>query len=69
MPAQPKILKRVFHYKGMELPDPNPQLPPPKCLEILAGQFPELINAKVEPPSEEGGLQTFQLRVSAEVKG
>lgn len=69
MAATPTTLKRVFHYNGISIPDPNPALAPAKCLEILAGQFPELLNAKVEPPETDAGVQSFQLRVTAETKG
>lgn len=66
---KPTPLTRVFAYAGTVIPDPNPAFSPEKCLSIIAASYPELLNAKIEPPKTDGGIQTFSLKVIADTKG
>jgi PRTRC genetic system protein C len=65
--AQP--LARVFAFNGMELKDPNPQASDTDAVRILSASYPELANAKIEPPKIEGGKAIHNLKVVAATKG
>lgn len=69
MALKPTLLKREFSYSGITIPDPNPALSHQECLEIIAQTYPELTNAKIEPPVDEDGVQVIGLKPNEARKG
>ncbi len=69
MAIQPKILKREFNYGGLTIPDPNPDMSEQQCLEVIAVTYPELTNAKIEPPEIVDGTKVFAVKPVAARKG
>lgn len=62
-------IKRVFRYKGSDIPDPAPTETPERCMELLSVTYPDLNNASVDVPKIEGGKQVFNLKVAVGTKG
>lgn len=67
-------LLREFSYNGMKIPDPNPNASVEAAVRSLAGAYPELANAKVEPGEVAANgagqsVQIFNLRVAPTTKG
>lgn len=62
-------LKRVFKYKGQELPDPDHSLSTSEVKSLLSGTWPELINAKVQGPEIKDGKQIFSFSEQLGSKG
>jgi PRTRC genetic system protein C len=60
-----QVMKREFRFGGKRLPDPNPKLGPDGVRGFYGSQYPELVNAVLEGPVLEGGVQVyrFALRV------
>jgi len=40
-----QIIPRVFKYKELELPDPNPKFTIPQVLDFYSNEYPEFTNA------------------------
>jgi PRTRC genetic system protein C len=55
-----QVIKREFRFNGKRLPDPNPKLNPEGVRGVYQAQFPELVNAILEGPILEGGVQLYR---------
>ncbi len=55
-----QVMKREFRFNGKKLPDPNPKLAPEGVRGIYQTQYPELVNAVLEGPVLEGGVQVYR---------
>ncbi len=69
MPIKVTLLKRLFRYSGMDIPDPHPDLSPAKVVEALSAAYPEFVTAKIEPPITEGEFQVFTVSPVVGEKG
>lgn len=71
MTAQTKLkpLTRVFHWNGLEIPDPNARLKPEEVLKVLGTVHPELNNASIEGPSFRGDKEVYTCCTRLGTKG
>jgi PRTRC genetic system protein C len=74
MAVKVKPLLREFSYNGMKIPDPNPSASVELAVRSLAGAYPELASAKIEPGrvhtnGSGQSVQVFNLRVVLDAKG
>ncbi len=60
-----RVFVRRQGGKDLELPDPNPAMPPDKVAAHYAGHFPELVTAGVSGPEikDDRAVYTFTTRV------
>ncbi|MBK1666931.1 hypothetical protein CKO28_02595 [Rhodovibrio sodomensis] len=68
---QPRIeeLKRVFHWQGCVLPDPDPSASPEAVRDIFSGTYPELATATTKGPEFRDGEMIYTFQPNAGVKG
>lgn len=64
-----KKLTRVFHYNGMELPDPDPSRSPAQVKDFYSAMYAELTTAEIEGPNESKGLLKYTFKKSTGTKG
>lgn len=73
MALQVTELPRVFLHsqggKNMELPDPNPAMPPEKVAGHYAGHFPTLATAGVTGPEIKDDKAVYTLTTRVGTKG
>jgi PRTRC genetic system protein C len=55
-----QVIKREFRYNGKRLPDPNSKLNPESVRSVYQTQYPELVNAVLEGPVLEAGVQVYK---------
>jgi len=56
-----KRVRRVFHWKGQHLADPDPTMTPEEVRDYYADLYPELTTAVVTPLEETDGKASFSL--------
>ena len=61
-------MARVFVYDGREFPDPDPTLGVEDIKQMMAGFFPELVNADVKGSTKDDN-QVFQFVRKVGTKG
>ena len=49
-----EILLREFHYNGIRIPDPAPQMSVEQVRDLLTPQFPEIATATLTGPEDTG---------------
>jgi PRTRC genetic system protein C len=69
MPLTASPLTRKFVYNGTELPDPNPALDINGVRDVLAQTHPEIANAAIDGPKQNGNVQTYTFVRSVGTKG
>lgn len=60
---------RVFHYSGLTLPDPDPNLTPSEVRDYYQLAYPELVNATVDRGQFDGDRLVFVIRRAVGTKG
>ena len=70
-PLQAVALTRAFRTPATAnlLPDPNPRLSPNEVRLLYARQYPALVNASVEGPLEQEGVQIYTFTEQVGKKG
>lgn len=61
-------MERVFVFRDKVLPDPGPEWSPEAVKGLYSGQFPELVNARVNE-REEGGKRIIEFVAQVGTKG
>lgn len=62
-------MARIFIYDNRTFPDPNPNLTPDQVRQTLVTFFPELANAEVKGPAQQGGDYIFTFNRRTGMKG
>lgn len=57
-------IKRVFKFKGEELPDPDPTWSTNEVLDFFAGKYPELTAGYVKEPEQSGDKMVYEIGFS-----
>ena len=68
MPVTIETLPRVFAYKQLRLPDPDPAMTPEQVKASFAANYPELTNAAIEGPFQETGPNGLELKFKFSIK-
>lgn len=69
MAAKIEKIERVFEFNGIRLPDPGSSLTPEEVRNHYANTYPDLLNAAIKGPSEDGGKQIYSFNRSTGTKG
>ena len=69
MPIQVTETIRSFHYNGLEIADPNPQLSLAQVRDLLSAQYPELSNAKMDTKTAKDGQSVITFTAASGTKG
>jgi PRTRC genetic system protein C len=64
-----ETIKRVFIWKGTQLPDPNPTGNLEAVRDALSHTHPEIANAALDGPTVKGGVHTYTFVASVGTKG
>jgi PRTRC genetic system protein C len=60
---------REFHYNGIRIPDPGPDLSVEQVRDLLTPQFPEIATASVSGPEATGSVMRFTFSRAIGTKG
>lgn len=61
---------REFRFNGARLADPDPSMSAEAVKSMFAGSgYPELTNASIVGPTEQGGRQVYEFRKAVGTKG
>lgn len=63
-------VRRVFHFNGANLTDPDPGMSPEEVKKMYASSsYPALTNASVTGPETKGGKQVYTFKAAVGTKG
>lgn len=63
------VIKRVFSYSSISLPDPGLNLTPEEVKDIYSATYPELITASIVGPVKKGANLVFTFEKQVGTKG
>ncbi len=69
MPLKRVETKRVFKYDNMVLDDPDPKMTPEEVKEFYAEIYPELTQAGIEGPEQDGETLEYEFDKAVGTKG
>lgn len=69
MAIKVETAQRKFSYNGVSLADPGTTFSPEQVKEFYAAVYPEIINATVEGPEQQGNKLLYTFRRSVGSKG
>ena len=64
-----EALVREFHYNGIRIPDPGPELSVDQIRDLLTPQFPEIATASVSGPEATGTALRYTFSRAIGTKG
>jgi PRTRC genetic system protein C len=64
-----EALAREFHYNGIRIPDPGPDLSVEQVRDLLTPQFPEIATASVSGPEVTGTTLRYTFSRAIGTKG
>jgi PRTRC genetic system protein C len=64
-----EALMREFHYNGIRIPDPGPELSVEQVRDLLTPQFPEVATASVSGPEATGSVMRYTFSRAIGTKG
>ena len=64
-----EALVREFHYNGVRIPDPGPELTLDQVRGLLTPNFPEIATASVSGPEETGSVHRYTFSRAIGTKG
>ena len=62
-------MSRIFHFNGIRLPDPNPDMTVEEVKAMYAAQYPELTTAVVNGPEAVGDKMRYTFERAIGSKG
>jgi PRTRC genetic system protein C len=64
-----EALLREFHYNGVRIPDPGPQLTVEQVRDLLTPNYPEIATASVSGPEATGSVLRYTFSRAIGTKG
>ena len=64
-----EILLREFHYNGIRIPDPGPELTVEQVRDLLTPNYPEIATASVSGPEATGSTLRYTFSRAIGSKG
>jgi len=64
-----EVLLREFHYNGVRIPDPGPELTVEEVRDLLAPNYPEIATASVSGPEDTGSALRYTFSRAIGSKG
>ena len=64
-----EVLLREFHYIGVRLPDPGPELTVEEVRDLLTPNYPEIATASVSSPEDTGSALRYTFSRAIGSKG
>jgi PRTRC genetic system protein C len=64
-----EALLREFHYNGIRIPDPGPELTVEQIRDLLTPQYPEIATASVTGPEATGSVLRYTFNRAIGTKG
>jgi PRTRC genetic system protein C len=66
---KPEALLREFHYNGVRIPDPGPELTVEQVRDLLTPSYPEIATASVSGPEATGSGLRYTFSRAIGTKG
>jgi PRTRC genetic system protein C len=64
-----EALAREFHYNGIRIPDPGPDLTVEQVRDLLTPNYPEIATASVSGPESTGSVLRYTFNRAIGTKG
>jgi PRTRC genetic system protein C len=64
-----ETLLREFHYNGVRIPDPGPELTVEQVRELLTPNYPEIATASLSGPEDTGSVLRYTFSRAIGSKG
>jgi PRTRC genetic system protein C len=64
-----EALLREFHYNGVRIPDPGPELTVEQVRDLLTPNYPEIATASVSGPEDTGSVLRYTFSRAIGSKG
>jgi PRTRC genetic system protein C len=64
-----EVLLREFHYNGIRIPDPGPELTVDQVRDLLTPAYPEIATATVSGPEDTGSVLRYSFSRAIGTKG
>ena len=64
-----EVLLREFHYNGIRIPDPGPELTVDQVRDLLTPAYPEIATATVSGPEDTGSMLRYTFSRAIGTKG
>jgi PRTRC genetic system protein C len=64
-----EVLLREFHYNGIRIPDPGPDLTVEQVRDLLTPNYPEIATASVSGPEDTGSVLRYTFIRAIGTKG
>ena len=64
-----EALLREFHYNGIRIPDPGPELTVDQVRDLLTPAYPEIATATVSGPEDTGSVLRYSFSRAIGTKG
>ncbi|MGD0443595.1 MAG: PRTRC system protein C [Edaphobacter sp.] len=64
-----EVLLREFHYNGIRIPDPGPELTVDQVRDLLTPAYPEIATATVSGPEDTGSVLRYNFSRAIGTKG
>jgi PRTRC genetic system protein C len=64
-----EALLREFHYNGIRIPDPGPELTVDQVRDLLTPAYPEIATATVSGPEDTGSVLRYNFSRAIGTKG
>jgi PRTRC genetic system protein C len=64
-----EALLREFHYNGVRIPDPGPELTVEQVRELLTPNYPEIATASLSGPEDTGSVLRYTFSRAIGSKG
>ena len=64
-----EVLLREFHYNGIRIPDPGPELTVDQVRDLLTPAYPEIATATVSGPEDTGSVLRYNFSRASGTKG
>jgi len=64
-----EVLLREFHYNGIRIPDPGPELTVDQVRDLLTPAYPEIATATVSGPEDTGLVLRYSFSRAIGTKG
>jgi len=69
MSVKTEALVREFHYNGVRVPDPGPELTVEQVRDLLTPNYPEIATASVSGPEAAGSVLRYTFNRAIGSKG
>ena len=68
-PLKAEAMTREFHYNGIRIPDPGPDLTIDQVRDLLTPSYPEIATASVSGPEAAGSVLRYTFSRAIGTKG